>query len=231
MNNSVIAACTFKVEANQSKIQLLPAHDFRAKDGRPSDVPIWKINRDIAANIINKTNLSKDKKVIDYDHQTLEAKNNGHTAPAAGWFKRLEWIDGLGLFALGVEWTDRAKQFIKNKEYRYISPVMSYDKQTGEITDILLAALVNYPAIDGRAGVSALSANKVIQHRHFSGNLTQEELSVCRALGITEEQLKAVKYRQQSLESCHHGLSDDELTVCRLMNISHADFSACKAGH
>ena len=231
MNNSVIAACTFKIEANQSKIQLLPAHNFRAKDGRPSDVQIWKINRDIAANIINKTNLSKDKKVIDYDHQTLEAKNNGHTAPAAGWFKRLEWIDGLGLFALGVEWTDRAKQFIKNKEYRYISPVMSYDKQTGEITDILLAALVNYPAIDGMAGVSALSANKVIQHRHFSGNLTQEELSVCRALGITEEQLKAVKYRQQSLESCYHGLSDDELTMCRLMNISHADFSACKAGH
>ena len=59
--------------------------------------------------------------VVDYEHQTLSDRE----APAAGWIKK---IDGLaikakdGLWAI-AEWTEKARQYIQNKEYRYFSPV------------------------------------------------------------------------------------------------------------
>lgn len=46
--------------------------------------------------------------VIDYEHQTLRSAKNGLPAPASGWFKKLEWREGVGLFAVDVEWTDAA---------------------------------------------------------------------------------------------------------------------------
>lgn len=87
--------------------------------------------------------------LIDYEHQTLYTRENGQPSPAAAWFKKLEWRENDGVYATDVEWTAAAKSAIESKEYRYISPVLTYNKQTGDVTGILMAALVNYPAIDG----------------------------------------------------------------------------------
>jgi phage I-like protein len=90
--------------------------------------------------------------VIDYEHQTL----SGNEAPAAGWMNDLFTIvrDGTKIVRAKVNiWTDRAKQYIQNKEYRYVSPVFalqSADKETGNIEPCILkhAALTNEPLID-----------------------------------------------------------------------------------
>ena len=179
MEKSVLS---FQLNAGLKRIQLLPAFPFRANDGRPFGVPDWKIDRQIALKLISKANTLKDHLVIDYDHQTLETANNGKPAPAAGWFKKMEWVEGKGLFATDVKWTARAKQFINNGEYRYISPVIAFDKTTGEVTQILMAALVNFAAIDGMAGVTGLS-NK-LNNRIM---LNHVEIEVCQKLGISEK--------------------------------------------
>lgn len=54
--------------------------------------------------------------VVDYEHQTLK----GVEAPAAGWVKELKLEDG-NIVAV-VEWTPRGAEYLKNKEYRYLSP-------------------------------------------------------------------------------------------------------------
>ncbi len=150
------AACTVALTSTGNTIQLLPAGEFRAQDGRPNDVDAWTLDATSAAALI-EASTGAGKFLIDYEHQSLNAQANGQPAPAAGWFKTLEWREGEGLYATDVEWTDKARQMIQSGEYRYISPVISYDKATGAVTRLVSAALTNSPAIDGMEEVTALT--------------------------------------------------------------------------
>ncbi|MEY3760041.1 MAG: hypothetical protein RIR39_1532 [Pseudomonadota bacterium] len=138
-----------------TEIKLLPAGKFRAKDGRPQGLSGWVMN-DTSANALLSASIQQaDKYLIDYDHQTLHSKTNGQQAPAAGWFSELAWRPNDGLYATDVEWTAPAQSAIEAKEYRYISPVLKYNQSTGEVTGLLMAALVNYPALDGLTDLAA----------------------------------------------------------------------------
>lgn len=139
-------------------LKLLPCGPFRSVDGRPDDVAAWMMNAAIAQALIARAQQSKVRTVIDYEHQTLLAEKNGQPAPAAGWFKQLEWREGDGLYAVDVEWLHRARSMIAAKEYRYLSPVFTYDK-TGAVQTLLHVALTNHPALDslGEVRLAALS--------------------------------------------------------------------------
>ncbi|XQE65779.1 phage protease [Pseudomonas sp. P3C3] len=160
--HTAFAACTFELQAEGAAIQLFPAGAFKARDGRPADVEAghWFIDAQIAARVLSKAAARATDLVIDYEHQTLNSADNGKPAPAAGWIKgaTLEWRDGLGLFATAPEWTDNAAAFIKAREYRYLSPVFSYDTRTGSVLELLHVALTNYPALDGMESLPALAA-------------------------------------------------------------------------
>ena len=78
---------------------------------------------------------------IDYEHQALEPVANGPT-PAAGWFD-LE-VRGDGLWAVNVEWTPRAAELLRNREYRYFSP--AFRVEDGHIVELINIALTNLPA-------------------------------------------------------------------------------------
>lgn len=85
---------------------------------------------------------------IDYEHQTLGGAYASPTgrAPAAGWIKRLELVEGEGLFA-EVEWTPDAMAHLAAKEYRYLSPVAIVRRSDGRMVALHSAALTNKPAI------------------------------------------------------------------------------------
>lgn len=138
-------------------VQLTPDGVFRARDGRPSQLPGWKIDAAIAGRILAKLSQRTTPIVIDYEHQTLLADSNGRPAPAAGWIdpKAIEYRPGEGLFA-PVRWTAKAKAMIDAGEYAFLSPVLPFDPDTGEILDLLNVALTNSPALDGMAPVAAL---------------------------------------------------------------------------
>lgn len=138
-----------------TEIKLLPAGTFKARDGRPQGLAGWVMNAASAEALLSASTLQADKYLIDYDHQTLHSKTNGQQAPAAGWFSALAWRPNDGLYATDVEWTAAAQAAIEAKEYRYISPVLRYNPGTGEVTGLLMAALVNYPALDGLTDLAA----------------------------------------------------------------------------
>ena len=151
-----IAACLIELGDNApTDIQLTPSGTFKARDGRPHDLDGWVMTASSAQLIIELINQQADQLLIDYEHQTLNAAKNGQPNPAAGWFKSLEWREGVGLFAVGVDWTDKAKAAIAAKEYRYISPVFTFDQTNGIVTSLLMAALVNTPALDGMKDLTA----------------------------------------------------------------------------
>lgn len=139
-----------------AEFRVMPAGRFKAKDGRPAGLKQgWNLTDALAQKLIDAANRQNDRFLIDYDHQTLHAKDHGGKAPAAGWFSQMEWRPGDGLYALGVEWTAAAQAAIDAKEYRYISPVLTYDASTGDVTGLLMAAIVNYPALDGLTDLAA----------------------------------------------------------------------------
>ncbi len=187
-----IAACLFELRADSREIQLLPAGEFRARDGRPEKLKSWRVDAAIAAQIIDLAAEQKTPFVIDYEHQTYNVEGNGQPAPAAGWFKTLEWREGLGLFAVDVEWTDRAKNMIAAKEYRFISPVFKFDTKTGAVLQLLMAAVTNNPGIDGMAAIAARA-----ESRFHEDNLkeTPAMKALLKLLGLaddaTEEQAVA----------------------------------------
>lgn len=166
-----IAACSMQIVA-ENEIQLTPAGEFRAFDGRPDNAPFWRMDASIAAALSAAAESRGTPYVIDYDHQTLRAIENGKEAPAAGWFSKLEWREGVGLFGIDVDWTATASQRIKAKEFRFISPVITYSP-SGDVTGLLMAAITNTPAILGMDEV-LIAAASLHYNTQPTASLSQE---------------------------------------------------------
>lgn len=181
--NLGIAACAVSVTST-GEVQLFLAGEFRANDGRPKDAPHWFIDAELAAAIIADFEARQNDTVIDYEHQTMLTVENGQPAPAAGWFSKLEWRDD-GLFAIDVRWTERATGLIEGEEYKYISPVFTYDKKTGAIKSLLNAALTNNPALDGMEAVAASQYAQLINQPGEKMNELLEQLRWLLNLPVT----------------------------------------------
>ena len=184
------AALSLALAAAGSEIQLTPAGVFKARDGRPAGLPGWKMDAAIARRVIERAAARRTPFVIDYEHQTLAADKNGQPAPAAGWFKALEWRDGQGLFATDVAWTAKAKAHIEAGEYKFISPVFQFDKTTGDVLQAEMAALTNTPALDGMDAVAALATEFFTR----SQEPTQEDQpmkAIALLLGLKEDATEA----------------------------------------
>lgn len=153
-----LAACSSTLVAGSAELQLFPEGEFRSIDGRPTDAPTWRIDEALAQTLIAAANARTNPYVIDYEHQTLLAKENGQPAPAAGFFRKLEWRPGVGLFAVDVEWKARATEMIAADEYRFASPVFSYDT-TGAVTGLFMAAITNNAGIDGMQEILLAAAS------------------------------------------------------------------------
>ncbi len=120
------------------------------------------IDTAIATELIRKAASNINDYLIDYDHQSLFAKERDEPSPAAGWFKNLEWREGDGLYVTDARWTDTAAQMLKANEYRYISPVFSYG-DTGDVIRLRSAAITNTPALDGLTDLAAATNNPAEQ--------------------------------------------------------------------
>jgi phage I-like protein len=172
-----------------SSFRLLPMGRFRASDGsgRPEGLKEgWRLTPGSAARVAALLASKHNLHVIDYEHQTLATEKNGQPAPAAGWIGQLTVRDD-GLYATGVEWTERAAKMIAQKEYRYISPVFTYDQKSGDVLKVLHAGLTNVAGLDGLTDLAALAAR-------FSIDLKEENESMkelLKALGLSESATEA----------------------------------------
>jgi len=93
------------------------------------------------------TKTFKERKlqlVVDYEHQTLSGKQ----APAAGWVTNLV-LKSDGIYAT-VDWTERATEYLKNKEYKYFSPVVHLNSDF-KVIGLHSLALTNTPAMSDLA--------------------------------------------------------------------------------
>ncbi|WP_232501049.1 phage protease [Haemophilus influenzae] len=106
----------------------------------------WYVTDTNGADVVALANNQRNPLPIDYEHQIIHSLKNGKEAPSAGWMEYF-YFTPQGIFA-DVRWTDKAADYIKNGEYRYISAVFAYDTD-GYVRKIFHAALTNTPALDG----------------------------------------------------------------------------------
>ena len=149
-------------------VQLLPRGWIK-----PNGVSI-NINEQSIKNILEAFDKRQNDLVLDYEHQTLD----GVEAPAAGWITELEGRED-GLWAK-VEWTERGREYVESREYRYISPVLLVDAETLEGVQLQSAALTNNPAIDGMQPVAA-------KENEIGGNDMELLKKLAELLGLSPE--------------------------------------------
>jgi len=156
--------------------------------------------------------------VIDYEHQTLGTGE----APAAGWVKSLKLEDGC-IKAI-VEWTARGAEYLRNREYRYLSPVINVRKSDNKVIGLHSLALTNTPAIEGMA--------PIVNSETFEGGETPMDYKqLAELLGLGEdaaeeqilEAVKACLAENKSLKEGQQPPADDKVvankTVCELLGL------------
>lgn len=149
-DRSHIAALSLPATVGGPQV-LLPAGEFSAPRGAMiGGAGPWRLPASRGVGLAAALVARHSDIPIDYEHQILRSASNGQPAPAAGWIppSAIGWDPSRGLIASQVRWTERAAAAIGGDEYRYLSPVFTFDPSTGEVADLLHVALTNTPALD-----------------------------------------------------------------------------------
>lgn len=169
-----------------ARLRVLPDGLFSAPDGRPGNMEgvtakSWVLNAKAAQAVIARFTALGLELPLDYEHQTLKNAENGLPAPAAGWITGLTYEPGVGLLA-DVRWTDAGGDYVAKGEYKYLSPVFPFDKQTGEVLSLHSVALTNKPGLNVLGEIAAMAAlatqNDFSRRLPGSGRTTNEETTM-----------------------------------------------------
>lgn len=204
------ASLAFEIAPSDSvpnEAHLLPPGTFRAEDGRPEGIAGWQLDALTAQRVIERLRSRKNDTLIDYEHQSLLAKSNGKPVVAAGWFHDMEFRDGKGLYATGIEWTANAKQHIASREYRYISAVFFYTG-SGEVFDVVSVALTNTPALDGLDSLDAGELASLTKRFSLPNPETEND-----DMATPQEELAALKVTHANTEQSLAALTAERDTL------------------
>lgn len=164
-------ASAVELEDAPEKIRILPVGHVNSQRGD------FEVDQESLESIQKQFKDRGIDIVIDYEHQTLKDVE----APAGGWIKELYEEDGA--IVARVEWTPKAASYIKNKEYRYLSPVVMVRESDKKVVGLQSAALTNTPAINGMYPI----VNSVDIHNYnIEGGNKMELAKLIQLLGLPE---------------------------------------------
>lgn len=148
-------------------IMILPLGEVELADGREP----FRVDLTAAESIVQRFKAGGVDLVIDYEHQSLA----GERAPAAGWIKELQARPD-GLWGR-VEWTSQGSEYLKNREYRYFSPVLRLDPETRRPTALLQLGLTNTPAIRRLPPLVAKLIDQCVEEALEAGKISPAQRS------------------------------------------------------
>jgi len=155
---------------------------------------------------------------VDYDHLSTQEIVAPEQSKAAGWFTKLETrVGGTQLWGL-VEWTKRAAELIKNREYRFISPTfkkIAKSKETGNPIGarLICAAITNTPFLDGMAPVTLAEVSMDERQRRiadaFNAKFNSGMQPVAHIVEFFDSHVVARKFETGQLFKVDYKLDDD----------------------
>lgn len=121
-------------------------------------------------NFNNVTPKAPTQLPVDWDHLSMQESMHPGDGAAAGWIKRLELRDNGETLWGEVEWTPKAAEAIKNREYQFVSPSFVKDhthKDGRKIgTTLLAAAITNHPFLEGMKALTLATPALAGIHLH-----------------------------------------------------------------
>jgi phage I-like protein len=119
-------------------VELIPAGvNIKGRDGRI-------FNNTDPAKVIEAFKNNGAFLPLDWEHSTEIKGPKGEEAPAAGWIVELQVKNGGSIWGK-IDWTRRGAEVVRQKEYRYLSPVFLLEKKSKNIVALLSAGLTNNP--------------------------------------------------------------------------------------
>lgn len=114
---------------------------------------------------------------IDIEHSTELKAPHGEPAPAAGWIRELLIRDGA--IWGRAEWNDTGRALVGGKQYRYLSPVILYQRESGEIAGLTSVGLTNRPNLNLQALNQQTGSTELPKEEHM-------DKALLAALGLPE---------------------------------------------
>lgn len=137
--------------------------EFRifAYGDNPSDKGTFKFDEKAAKLVMSAFAKKGARLTMDYEHQALNAPDNGHPAPnsCSSWTPEIR-TNAQGkpeLWATNCNWTVKAASMIEAREYVYFSPAFETEPESMRVARILNMALTNIPALDNLEPLVAAS--------------------------------------------------------------------------
>jgi phage I-like protein len=184
------------VAQSSGEFRILPIGKFRPQDNRPLSVP-WNLTRERGQQLAALAMQRSMDYVIDYEHQTLHKEKNGQPAPAAGWFKSLD-MRADGLYVVDARWTAAAKRMIQDGEYRFVSPVFRFDRNTGDVLSLESLALTNDPALHGLTDLKNLAVNSAQASQQSAEYISERSRETFAAnFGMSWEDAQALSQQSE----------------------------------
>ena len=197
-----------------SEIQIFPnGPQIVGRDGRS-----WRLDDPEA--LIAEFQREGRPLPVDWEHSSQHRAAQGLDAPAAGWITQL--VNRAGAVWAKVEWTERARQQIAAREYRFISPAFLFHQATGAIRKLVHAGLTNQP------NLSMAALNQVST---ALPTLTAMELEICRATGKdpTLFALELAQHEQQQAALNQSSPPEREQIIDQIARATGKDPAALKA--
>lgn len=106
------------------------------------------------AEVIKKFRERGNDMMIDLRHFSVSASATREQSEAMGWIpcpNGLQYVDGDGLYAVGVQWVPEVKEGLECKppKWKYFSPLYDQDRKSKTILELQNVALTNMPATHG----------------------------------------------------------------------------------
>jgi Mu-like prophage I protein len=158
--------------------------------------------------------------MLDFEHHSLSKEATPEQQKASGWGD-LEVRDD-GLYLVNIRWTPKAAEYLKNGEFRYLSPAFNVDDEN-HIIELVNVALTNLPATHDAPALVAASLRSLNVKKKMSEHLSAacEKMggaaALSKHLGVDEEKLSSFlsggPMSQEEMKNCSSklGIGDDEV--------------------
>lgn len=184
-------------------VELIPAGKVQGRDGRG-----WENGN--PQGVIDQFLNSGMDLPIDLEHATELKAPKGEPAPAAGWIKALENREGSVWGK--VEWNATGQILVGGKQYRYLSPVILYNKVNGEIAGLTSVGLTNRPNLN----LQALNQQQGESSPTTGPNPKEQSMDIkalLAALGLPEtatasEAISAIKKMKSDMASASNSMAE-----------------------
>ena len=192
-----------EIQGAPSEFQLLPLGRIDLEGDGPAILDDESMN-----DIIKDFERRGNDMVIDYEHQTLKDIQ----APAAGWIRKLLKRGSEGLWVV-VEWTEKARQYLAKREYRYFSPVILTRLSDHKIVKLVNVALTNSPKIN--------QLKPIVAKMDFE-EIDPVQREINKMMGISDEEFLEHSCKASDFKSPL--ISDTQREINKMMGIGDEQF-------